>query len=88
MAVSNSVIIYQLHWESKQLRLNKEQEDKMKLQIRFQLLKDRIFKEIDKNEDRTKLMKLLANCKNDYNEKIQVLLKEIKTNKIDSRRYS
>ena len=60
----------------------------MKLQIRFQLLKDRIFKEIDKNEDRTKLMKLLANCKNDYNEKIQVLLNEIKTNEIDSRRYS
>ena len=35
MSVSNSFVVYQLHWESKQLRLTKKEEKKLKEQIRF-----------------------------------------------------
>ena len=34
-SVSNSFVIYQLHWESKQLRLNQHEAKKLKEQIRL-----------------------------------------------------
>lgn len=35
MSVSNSFVVYQLHWESKQLRLTKKEERRLKEQIRY-----------------------------------------------------
>lgn len=39
MAVSNSFVIYKLHWESKQLRLNKHDSKTLREHNRFEALK-------------------------------------------------
>mmetsp|Transcript_35934 Transcript_35934/g.55198 ORF Transcript_35934/g.55198 Transcript_35934/m.55198 type:complete len:105 (-) Transcript_35934:1386-1700(-) len=44
--ISNSFIIFQLHWESQQLMLNTQEQRKMKEQIRFNELQ----KKVDKSQ--------------------------------------
>lgn len=39
MAVSNSFVIYQMHWESKQLRLSGDEMSKLKLHQTYVVLK-------------------------------------------------
>jgi len=42
MSVSNSFVIYQLHWESKQLRLSALQQKKLREAERFEGLKEKV----------------------------------------------
>ena len=50
MAVSNSFVIYQLHWESKQMRMTRNDQKRLKEHLMFKKLKKVILKHIEDDE--------------------------------------